>query len=146
MKLSQFVKSAPKIISVVLFLFSFGLMIHQEPLRHTIDFDITTNAQDATPSASPTASASASPSPSPTASSSASPSPTATASATPSPTPTPTACPNDSDLNADSSIDIFDYTILAANYNSASPDEADINCDGNVDIFDYTILASNYGT
>lgn len=53
------------------------------------------------------------------------------------------------DMNNDNSIDIADYAILSAAYNSAPGDlnwnpDADINCDEAVDIADYAILSANY--
>ncbi len=50
------------------------------------------------------------------------------------------------DINADSFIDISDYSILAANYLQPNPSNprADINKDGLVDISDYALIASNY--
>ncbi len=52
------------------------------------------------------------------------------------------------DINTDNRIDIFDLSVLAANWGStnATPEQGDLNGDGKVDIFDLSILASEWGS
>jgi len=55
---------------------------------------------------------------------------------------------NDSDLNGDGKVDIFDYNILMSDFGKtgvAGFTKSDINKDGKVDIFDYNILISDFG-
>jgi len=49
------------------------------------------------------------------------------------------------DLDHDGDVDIFDYNILAANFNNTQCNNiADINGDCTVNIFDYNLLLENF--
>src|SRR5205823_120566 len=52
----------------------------------------------------------------------------------------------DADLDGD--VDLTDYTILSANYNTSGKvwTQGDFNYDGNVNITDYTYLSANYNS
>jgi len=52
-----------------------------------------------------------------------------------------------SDLNGDNTINIFDLSRLAANWQKANPTraEGDINGDGKIDVFDLSMIASDWG-
>lgn len=58
--------------------------------------------------------------------------------------------PKPGDINGDSSVNIFDLSILLSNYGKtvgqASDPDSDINTDGQIDIFDLSMLLSAYGT
>jgi uncharacterized protein YuzB (UPF0349 family) len=50
-------------------------------------------------------------------------------------------------MNTDHGVDVLDYNVLHANYNSTTPGNiADINRDDNVNVLDYNILHGEYGS
>lgn len=70
------------------------------------------------------------------------PTPTPTPTPTP-PSPTPTPVTKTGDLNGDSVVNLFDMSILLANWNKAGT-VADINKSGKVDLFDLSLLLANW--
>lgn len=64
-------------------------------------------------------------------------------------TSTATASPSlPPDLNDDNTVNVYDYNILLANFNTTGNPgwiSADLNNNGRIDIFDYNILLGNFG-
>ncbi|NOZ06734.1 MAG: S8 family serine peptidase [Chloroflexi bacterium] len=119
----------------------------------------------ATPSPSPTTTATASPSATPSAttsptatatpSSTATPSatptatPTATSSATPSPTPTSVSCALPGDVNCDCTVDIVDIMTVASRWGTTAGDPLydaayDFDANGTIDIIDIMFVATRF--
>jgi hypothetical protein len=119
-----------------------------------------TNTPTTTPTRTPTNSPTKTPTSTPTRtltpSRTPTPSHTITPSRTPTKSPTPTTQPSTQpsvspttctgDLNADSKVNLIDYSILVTHFNKTplTNPNADLNGDGKVDLIDYSILIYNY--